>query len=53
MPNVATIVSGLRKAISDPKDKEIHLVEQPIDAYQLFLDSDVDLLVINDRVWKK
>ena len=29
------------------------IVEQPIDAYQLFLDSDVDLLVINDRIWKK
>ncbi len=29
------------------------IVEQPADAYQLFLDSDVDLLVINDRIWKK
>ena len=29
------------------------IVEQPLDAYQLFLDSDVDLLVINNRIWKK
>ena len=30
MPNVATIVSGLRKAINDPKEREVHVVEEPI-----------------------
>ena len=29
------------------------IVEQPVDAYDLFIKSDVDILVINDRVWKK
>jgi carbamoyltransferase len=29
------------------------IVEQPVDAYDLFIESDVDILVINDRVWKK